>query len=291
MSMKYVKLNPISLQANKTINEVWIHERIAEDPSILGLGDVYVKDRERIQPGAGRLDLLLQDEEGYGRYEVEIQLGATDPSHIIRTIEYWDTERKRYPQYDHTAVIVAEDITSRFLNVINLFNGAIPIMAIQMKAVEMDGNMALFFTRVIDTQRLGYVDEDEEVVEPADRAYWETRATAKTVKMADQILELCKGFAESIELTYKKNNIGFRVNGKVFNFAVCRPRKAAMHIAIRLPQSEELDSELAQHDLDLLDYDKNWKAYRMRLSVTDIAKHHDFLQGLLKQAFDLRTAD
>ncbi len=30
----------------------------------------------------------------------------------------WDIERKRYPQYDHTAVIVAEDITSRFLNVI-----------------------------------------------------------------------------------------------------------------------------------------------------------------------------
>jgi len=41
------------------------------------------------------------------RYEVEIQLGATDESHIIRTIEYWDIERKRYPQYEHTAVIVA----------------------------------------------------------------------------------------------------------------------------------------------------------------------------------------
>ena len=49
------------------------------------------------------------------------QLGKTDESHIIRTIEYWDIERKRYPQYDHTAVIVAEEITSRFLNVIGLF--------------------------------------------------------------------------------------------------------------------------------------------------------------------------
>jgi len=44
-------------------------------------------------------------------YEIEIQLGSTDESHIIRTIEYWDIERKRYPQYDHTAVIIAEDIT------------------------------------------------------------------------------------------------------------------------------------------------------------------------------------
>ena len=45
----------------------------------------------------------------YVRFE-----SATDESHIIRTIEYWDIERKRYRQYDHTAVIVAEDITSGF---------------------------------------------------------------------------------------------------------------------------------------------------------------------------------
>ena len=28
------------------------------------------------------------------RYEVEIQLGRVDESHIIRTIEYWDIEKK-----------------------------------------------------------------------------------------------------------------------------------------------------------------------------------------------------
>ena len=52
------------------------------------------------------------------------------------TIEYWDLERKRYPQYEHTAVIVAEDITSRFLNVIQLFNGAIPLIALKMTAYD-----------------------------------------------------------------------------------------------------------------------------------------------------------
>jgi len=68
---------------------------------------------------AGRLDLLLEDPdpEAATRYEVEIQLGATDESHIIRTVEYWDIERKRYPQYEHCAVIIAEEVTSRFLNV------------------------------------------------------------------------------------------------------------------------------------------------------------------------------
>src|SRR5215207_9714487 len=120
--MAYVKFERVSLQKNSEYNECWVQDRIAEDPRILGLGDVILKDKERIQPRAGRLDLLLQDAETNRRYEVEIQLGPTDESHIIRTIEYWDIERKRYPQYEHSAVIVAEDITARFLNVISLFN-------------------------------------------------------------------------------------------------------------------------------------------------------------------------
>ena len=40
--------------------------------------------------------------------------------------------RKKYPQYEHIAVIIAEDITSRFLNVISLLNGNIPLIAIQL---------------------------------------------------------------------------------------------------------------------------------------------------------------
>jgi hypothetical protein len=142
---------------------------------MLGLGDVVLKDKERIQPRAGRLDLLLQDAKASHRYEVEIQLGKTDESRIIRTIEYWDIERKRYPQYEHTAVIVAEEITARFLNVISLFNGTIPLMAIQMSAVELGDTVSLLFTTVLDEARFGLVDEDEEVQEFTDRAYWEAR--------------------------------------------------------------------------------------------------------------------
>src|SRR3990172_5435575 len=131
MSLNYEKRTHLSLKTHSTLDEKWVQDRIAEDPTILGLGDVILKDRERNQPRAGRLDLLLQEVEGNRRFEVEIQLGKTDESHIIRTIEYWDIERKRYPQYDHTAVIIAEEITSRFLNVIGLFNGFIPLVAIQ----------------------------------------------------------------------------------------------------------------------------------------------------------------
>ena len=164
MKIPYIKPEKIWLKGHPELNEKWVQEIIAEDPSILGLGDLILKDKERIQPRAGRLDLLLQDSESTRRYEVEVQLGKTDECHIIRTIEYWDIERKRYPQYEHTAVIVAEDVTSRFLNVINLFHGAIPLIAIQMNAIKIEGKMSLLFTTVLDQLTLGLVDEDEEVL-------------------------------------------------------------------------------------------------------------------------------
>jgi len=137
--MEYVPSSVVSLKGHSEYSEKWLQQKIAEDPVLLGLGDLVVKDVERRQPRAGRLDLLLADPDAATptRYEVEIQLGSTDETHIIRTIEYWDIERRRYPQYDHVAVIVAEDITSRFLNVISLFNGFIPLIAIQLQALQV----------------------------------------------------------------------------------------------------------------------------------------------------------
>ena len=91
-SLKYIKPKKVSLKDHSVFNEKWVQKIIADDPSIIGLGDLILKDKERLQPRAGRLDLLLQDSDSTRRYEVEIQLGKTDESHIIRTIEYWDIE-------------------------------------------------------------------------------------------------------------------------------------------------------------------------------------------------------
>ena len=93
--LSYVKSEVISMKSHTQFNENWLHEKIKEDSTILGLGDLDVRDHERRQPRAGRLDLLLEDVEQKLRYEVEIQLGQTDESHLIRTIEYWDNERDR----------------------------------------------------------------------------------------------------------------------------------------------------------------------------------------------------
>lgn len=68
MTLSYEKLTHLNLKSHSTLNEKWVQDRIAEDPKILGIGDVILKDRERNQPRAGRLDLLLQEAEGNRRY-------------------------------------------------------------------------------------------------------------------------------------------------------------------------------------------------------------------------------
>ncbi len=65
--MEYVKFEKVSIKSHPTLDEKWVQERIGEDPSILGLGDLILKDKERMQPHAGRLDLLLQDAESNHR--------------------------------------------------------------------------------------------------------------------------------------------------------------------------------------------------------------------------------
>lgn len=276
----------INLLNNTEITEVIIQEKIAENPAILGLGDLILKDKERIQPRAGRLDLLLQDPDTQRRYEVEIQLGKTDESHIIRTIEYWDTERKRYPQYDHCAVIVAEDITTRFNNVISLFNGSIPMIAIQMNAYKFGDKVGLVFTTVLNELTLGLADDDEEIKEITDRNYWLNRGTEKTVGMADKLLALINEFSGGYEMKYNKFYIGLAKDGQPNNFAVFRPQKIALAAEIRLPYSEEIKNKIAESGLDDMGYGTRFGYFRLRLSEDDLENKKTVIKELLLQAYE-----
>jgi hypothetical protein len=287
----YVKPERLWLRTHPEYNEKWVQDLLAEDPTILGLGELVLRDRERVQPRAGRLDLLLQEPDTQRRYEVEIQLGATDEAHIIRTIEYWDIERKRYPQYDHCAVLVAEDITSRFLNVVALFNGCVPLIAIQMQALKVGSYVTLVFTTVMDELARGLVDEDEDAVStPTDRGYWEKQASKGTVALADQMLGLLHEFDPSLKLKYNKFYIGLDKDGQPYNFVSFRPKKNFIKFELKLPQSEEVNTIIDDAGLDTLEYNKQWGLYRLRLTKEDIEGKADVLKRLAKMAFQRRTS-
>jgi hypothetical protein len=288
--IEFERAERLSLMAHPELNERWVQDLIAKDPSILGLGDLELRQKERIQPRAGRLDLLLQDEENR-RYEVELQLGSTDETHIIRTIEYWDIERKRYPQYDHCAVLIAEDITSRFLNVVSLFNGSIPLIAIQIQALKVAGKLTIVFTKVMDELSRGAVDEDEEAEAfPADRAYWEERASKSTLALVDDFFMISKQFDPKLELKYNKNYIGVGRDGAAFNFLVFRPKRSTVTLEIKLPQTSDVDAKIDQAGLDALEYSSRWGYYRLRLSANDLKNKTDVLRDLMRLAYDRRAA-
>lgn len=172
-------------------DEMWLRDKIYDDPTMLGLGDLQAVTKEKSQPQGGRLDLLLRNQEDDSMYEVEIQLGPTDESHIIRTIEYWKSEKRRWPKRSHTAVLIAETITNRFFNVVNLLSQAVPIIGIQVSILEVGDTRALHFTKMIDS----YEEPEEGGGDPQyDEAYW--------VKQSAGSLECARWYRQVLEKAY-----------------------------------------------------------------------------------------
>lgn len=282
----YVKAERVWLKSHADFTEKWLQDRIAEEPGILGLGsDVVLIDRERRQFSAGRLDLLVADPDQNRRYEVELQLGPTDETHIIRCIEYWDVERRRYPAYDHCAVIVAEDITSRFLNVLSLFSGNIPLIALQLSALAIGNQIALNFARVLDFTALREDDEDEGKLAAADRAYWNDRASPQTVALADEFLEMINQKSdEKFELNYNKYYIGLTNGTRSRNFLHFRPKKKFTHLMADVSERDAWLERLEEAGFATTTHGDRF--LRVTVSPKEIEKHRALLAELVHKALE-----
>ncbi len=281
---KLISLEKISLKNHPEIKEDKIQKYIFEHPEVLGLGELTPIQREKVQPAGGRLDLLMGSVDNETRYEIEIMLGATDPSHIIRTIEYWDSEKKRYPQYDHCAVIVAEEITGRFMNVISLFNGAIPLIALQMSALKVGDDISLDFTKIIDRVTPG-TDEDD-AYEVTDRNYWEKRSTKKVMKDVDDIFSSLSDYTTGYELKYNKFYVGVAKDGIAKNFISFKPMKSFLHFIFKTNENSDLSTRLEEAGLDVT-YESRWKQYRVKInSFEEYKKHEEIIRECVEAAMD-----
>lgn len=190
-------------------DEAWLQVQIWNNPTVLGLGDLDGVTKERRQSSGGRVDLLLKDPQDDSMYEVEVMLGETDETHIIRTIEYWDNEKRRWPQRQHYAVLIAENITRRFFNVIHILSHSIPIIAIQVALVDIGGRKALHFTKVLDT----YEEVDDGATEPeveVNRDYWNKKAKW-TADTADMLLSVIANELQEPQVSFVKNYISISV--------------------------------------------------------------------------------
>ncbi len=283
--MKLVPLERIPLKSHPQINEAWLQDQIAENPSILGLGDLELHDRERRQTSGGRLDLLLQNDDQ--RYEVELQLGSTDESHIIRTIEYWDHERKRFPQYQHIAVIVAEEITSRFFNVISLFNGAIPIIAMQVAGYQQPDGISLVFTKILEQRNFGLIEEaDEGSSEMTDRNYWINKIGEHSMGLADKMFELILREENSSDFYFTKIYLGILLSGQRSMVVTVRPRVNFIIVGVRAPEQEGWTYRFEQEEPNYWDYNIRRGNYRFRFHSIESLEQATVFQEFVKQVLE-----
>jgi len=280
--LEFTIAEDISLK-NSEFNEDWLQARIAENPQILGLGELDLIERER-KHKSGRLDILLADTQNDKRYEVEIMLGQLDESHIIRCIEYWDIEKKRYPHYEHCAVIVAEDITSRFLNVLSLFNGQIPLIAIQLNALKIGNQIVLNFVKVMDQFSLRRDDTAEVKLVETNRDYWNKRATKKTVDIVDELLEILNANLDSPQqLNYTKYYIGLNDGLKSRNFVYFKPKKQFTHIYFELENQESWVEKLDELGISATSSKKN---LQVTVSPKQVSQNIEILTELIKASVE-----
>jgi hypothetical protein len=249
-------------------DEFWLRDRIYDDPSILGLGDLRPVLKERIQSKGGRLDLLLTDPSDDSMFEVELQLGDTDPSHIIRTIEYWDNEKRRWPNRSHTAVLVAERITNRFYNVVQLLSKAIPIVGIQANIVQAGEVKALHFTTMIDSYQEPEVEED---FQPATEKYWlENHPAAR--ECSRWYRELLARFSGDVRERLCKTMITTYVDGAV-RVAVFPKKNDRAVVTVEKLSEEELAEAAYLNNQNVLFTNKNG-FLRFEVNVQQLQEKH-----------------
>lgn len=261
-------------------DELWLQDEICKNPSSLGLGDLILVAREKIISSGGRLDILLQNEED-DMYEVEVQLGDTDPSHIIRTIEYWDLIRKKYPQRQHFAVIVAEGITKRFFNVISLLSTNIPIIAVQCQIVEIDGKKALVFTKVLDV----YEEPEEVSIEQSaeiTKKYWEQKAP-NVLSLVELLLNRTKDIYKGSMPAYNNSSVVIKLKG--YNMIKLFP-KSGNFVFIEMKHGNNRDKMLALLNQEGIPTVEKYEQVRFTISIDELKEKLDMIIKLAEMNVD-----
>jgi len=254
-------------------DEYWLQDQIYENPTCLGLGELESVAKERQQSSGGRLDILLKNPEDDTMYEVEVMLGETDETHIIRTIEYWDNEKRKWPQRQHYAVLVAESITRRFFNVIHLFSHSIPIIAIQVNIIESNNQKSLHFSKILDT----YEEPDDGPEEVHDEAYWRKKSNW-TLDAANELLSSVGEIFESPSLRYLKSYIAINVSGNnYFWFRRRSANKSLLGFRISNDHVDEVSKLLDEQSVSFVQ-----KRNRIKFTVDKdfVKKHTDLLRQI-----------
>jgi hypothetical protein len=144
-------------------DEYWVYEWILEKPARLGLGDIDVTHHTRIRPGCHEehLDILAYRADRDTFYEIEIMLNSGDATHGLRTVDYYSRERLRHPESRHVAVLVAENLATRYRPLLDGLPQVLPFIGIEINvlALPLGDGMAAVLPSIIAHSHDVAVDE------------------------------------------------------------------------------------------------------------------------------------
>lgn len=253
-------------------DEYWLQDMIYKNPQILGLGNLLPINKEKKQSSGGRLDILLKDPEDNTMYEVEVMLGETDPSHIIRSIEYWDNERRKYPQRQHFAVLIAESFDRRYFNIVQILSLNIPMIAIQADLLEANGEYILTFTKILDV----YVEpEDDEAVTIVNESSW----SDKSKWTLDSAKDFSNLFKDS-KLNFTQSYISIVINGRNAYYFVKRTQPTSI-LSFNVKDDEKVESIKKIFDENNIVYNYNrYKDFVLNIDAEMIKKYKEVFQKI-----------
>jgi len=257
------------------LDEAWLQGQIWENPSCLGLGELEGVTRERVVSSGGRLDILLKNPIDDSMYEVETMVGDTDPDHIVRTIEYWDLIKRKWPQRQHYAVLVAERITKRFFNVIQILSGAVPLIAIQANIVQSSHGQSLHFTKILDV----YEEPDDETSADGgtyDEAYWKKKSR-DTLDTAKYLQELTKDVYVGSELRFNKYSVSIVSNG--YNQMLVRKR-SGNSVLVELRYGGKRDEILELLESNSVQYSDKHRHFKFQIPATMFKDKAEMFLGI-----------
>lgn len=255
-------------------DEYWLQDIIYENPKIIGLGDLVAVNKEKKQSSGGRLDILLKEPTENLMYEVEVMLGETDPSHIIRSIEYWDNEKRKYPQRQHFCVLIAESFDRRYFNVIQLMSLNIPMIAIQADLLEVNGEKILNFSKIIDIYT--EPEEDEEDTKQVNESTWNADSPW-TNQNAKEIYESLKGKHDRIDLRYTQSYISINIDGRNA-YWLCKRIKPTSALFFSVKDDEKVEAIKKKLEENDIGYTYNrYKEFMLNVDIKSIKKNIELL--------------
>lgn len=253
-------------------DEYWLQDLIYANPNILGLGELVPISKEKKQSSGGRLDLLLKNPEDNSMYEIEVMLGETDASHIIRTIEYWDIEKRRYPQRQHFPVLIAESFNKRYFNVIQILSLNIPMIAIQAELIEVGDDKIINFTKILDIyeERADSGDETNIVNEStwANNAPW-------TLSTAKDLLSVVNTTQHILTLNYTQTYIAL-VNSRGNAYWLNKRTDPKSYFAFREKNDEKAETIKNLLDKSAIQFNYNkYKDFVVTIDKEFVKNHKD----------------